>query len=50
VGKDAVPRPPNRFGKFECPAIGGSKSKVERFFYTLALPDAGNDLLVCFGE
>src|SRR5580700_1374478 len=27
----AAPCPPNRSGKFGCPAIGGSRSKVERF-------------------
>ena len=26
-----APRPPKRFGKLRCPAIGGSRSKAERF-------------------
>src|SRR4029077_124401 len=29
----SAPCPPKPFGKLRCPAIGGSRSKAERFFY-----------------
>ena len=32
----SAPCPPNRFGKLRCPAIGGARSKLARFFFTLA--------------